>query len=123
MSEFGIKAAALNLLADWKKAQEQQLTPGTRSRTLGAVCKWEKPQTSWVKMNLDAAFFEEIDCIGLGSVVRGADGQFIMAMHRRQQGLMAPREAEALCLKEALIWLKDKSFSKCNFETDSQFLA
>lgn len=41
----------------------------------------------------------------------------------RKTGLIPPREAEALCLKEALSWLKDKNFKKCIFETDSQTLA
>lgn len=46
-----------------------------------------------------------------------------MAMSRRQEILIQPREAEALCIKASLIWLKDKGIGKCVFETDSQVLA
>ena len=107
-SAFGVKAAALNLLTECKKAQ-QQMTSGAAPI---AVRKWVRPQTQWVKVNVDAALFEDIECIGLGGIVRGADDQFIMAKSIRQEGLIQLREAEALCLKEILTWLKGKSFAK-----------
>ncbi|XP_074369140.1 uncharacterized protein LOC141710128 [Apium graveolens] len=120
---FGIKAAALNMLTEWRKAHDQQLNSGNNTGTPLAIRKWEKPQVSWVKINIDDALFEDIDCIGLGSVVRGSNGQFIMARSSRQDVLIPPREAEAMCLKESLVWLKDKGLQKCVFETDSQVLA
>lgn len=46
-----------------------------------------------------------------------------MAMSRRQDVLLPPREAEAVCLRETLIWLRDKGLRYCIFETDSQVLA
>lgn len=108
MSAFGTKATGLNLLAEWKKAHEQQDNSIPNRGTSIAVRKWEKPQNMWVKVNIDVAIFEDINCIGLGSVVRGADGQFIMVMSRRHDVLIPSREAEAMCLKEAMSWLKDK---------------
>ncbi|XP_074327739.1 uncharacterized protein LOC141665651 [Apium graveolens] len=59
----------------------------------------------------------------MGSIVRGADGQFLLAHSVRREGMVPPREVEALSLKEALSWLKDKDFRRCIFETDSQVLA
>ena len=96
ISAFGIKAAALNLLGEWKKAHEQQVISGTSAGPSIVIKKWEKPQNPWVKVNIDAALFEDIDCIGLGSIVRGADGNFLMAMSRRQAVFLPPREAEAV---------------------------
>lgn len=123
MSAFGIKANALNMLADWKKAHENQSTPaGSRGGQI-ACRKWEKPPVDWVKINVDAALFEDIGSIGLGSIVRGAEGRFIAAMSRRRAGLIPPREAEALCLKSALLWLQTMGYRKCIYETDSQILA
>lgn len=58
----------------------------------------------------------------LGSVVRGLNGQFVIARSTKKTGLIPPREAEALCIKKTLSRLKDKSFKKCVFETDSQIL-
>lgn len=76
-----------------------------------------------MKVNINAAMFEDIGCIGLGSVVRGVNGQFMMARSRIKEGLVPSREAEALCLKKALSWLKNMNFRQCVFETDSQVLA
>ncbi|KAL8134494.1 uncharacterized protein LOC141714729 [Apium graveolens] len=115
-------AFALNLLGEWKKAQEQQLNPGDDIGGTIGVKKWVKPPDSWVKVNIDAATFESSGCIGLGSVVRGNAGNFLMAMSKKHQVLLPPREAEALCLKETLLWLKEKSYRRCIFETDSQVL-
>ncbi|KAL8114292.1 hypothetical protein AgCh_021227 [Apium graveolens] len=111
------------MLTEWRKAHDQQLNSGNNTGTPLTIRKWEKPQVSWVKINIDAALFEDIDCIGLGSVVRGSNGQFLMARSSRQDVLIPPREAEAMCLKESLLWLKDKGLQKCVFETDSQVLA
>lgn len=58
-----------------------------------------------MKVNIDAALFEDVDCIGLASIVRGANGQFLMAMSKRQEALLPPREAEGVCLRETLTWL------------------
>lgn len=110
MSSFGIKAAATNLLVEWKKAQAEKVSEHSHARGPMVICKWVKPQQHWVKANIDAALFDDIGCIGMGSVVRDAEGQFLMARSRRREGLVPPREAEALSLKEALSWLKDTNF-------------
>ncbi|XP_074327738.1 uncharacterized protein LOC141665650 [Apium graveolens] len=123
MSSFGIKAAVSNLLIKWRKAQDEKLCDVSHTRRSIAVSKWEKPQQNWVKINIDAALFEDIGYVGMGSIVRGADGQFLLAHSVRREGMVPPREAEALSLKEALSWLKDKDFRRCIFETDSQVLA
>lgn len=87
------------------------------------IKRWERPATGWVKINIDAALFEDVHSTGLGIVVRDAEGKFFMAAARRRDGLVSPREAETLCLKEALSWLNDKGLSNCIFEIDSQILA
>lgn len=56
MSVFGIKAAA----------QEQQIMVGTMMVAPIVTKKWEKPQHPWVKINIDAALFADIECISLG---------------------------------------------------------
>ena len=68
-------------------------------------------------------YLKSLIALNLRSIVRGVDVNFLMAMNRRQAVFIPPREAEALCLKEALSWLKEKGFKKCIFETDSQVLA
>lgn len=52
-SAFGVKAAAMHLLQDWKKAHETQLT--NQSGRLAVVDKkWRKPPDDWLKVNVDA---------------------------------------------------------------------
>lgn len=37
----------------------------------------EKPPDGWVKINVDVAFFEDTNCIGVGSVARDAGQDFV----------------------------------------------
>lgn len=57
MSVFGIKSAALNLLAEWKMAHAQQILSSTSTSAPMAIRKWEKPQHPWVKVNIDALHY------------------------------------------------------------------
>ncbi|XP_074347677.1 uncharacterized protein LOC141686548 [Apium graveolens] len=110
----------MNLLTAWRKAQVNGR--GTRL-TSNVQAQWEKPPDGWVHINVDAALFEDTRSIGLGSVARDAAGQFIKARSSRWEGLMIPREAEAMGLKEALSWAQASNFRRCIFEIDSQILA
>ncbi|XP_074352565.1 uncharacterized protein LOC141691704 [Apium graveolens] len=108
---------------EWKQAKQQQAQVGMNGGVSMVIRRWERPVTGWVKVNIDAVLFEDVHSTGMGIVVRDAEGKFLMVVSRQRDGLVSPREAEALCLKEALSWLKDKGLSKCIFETDSQLLA
>lgn len=74
----------------------------------------------WVKINVDDAVFSDINCIGVGSVIRDECGTFVRARCRRIEGLLNPREAEAVGLKETLSWVKNLNFKKCVFKTDAK---
>lgn len=50
-----MKAAALNLLTDWRKAR---VTEGISMRKVAdGVQTWSKPIAGWKKINVDAAIF------------------------------------------------------------------
>lgn len=106
-----------------KRAQQEKVAGRGHTEGSNVPRSWEKPPLNWVKINVDAALFGSENCIGLGMIVRDAAGNFIMARSRKQENLVPLREAEAMCLKEALSWMKGKGFHKCIFETDSQVLA
>ncbi|WOH11565.1 hypothetical protein DCAR_0831054 [Daucus carota subsp. sativus] len=110
----------MNLLADWKAAQTDRTrnTPVLNTSTR----RWQVPQRDWVKINLDAAIFADIKKIGIGGVIRDANGNFVKAVCKQLDGLWSPREAEALSLKEILSWTKQHGFTRCVFETDSKLL-
>lgn len=118
-SAFGVKAAAMNLLADWRRAHEEC------GRSLGSavmgVQHWSTPPVGWYKINTDAAIFHD-GSVGLGSVIRDSTGRFIRARCGRVVGGWQPREAEALSLKEALSWVKSLALEHCIFESDSMSL-
>ncbi|XP_074352387.1 uncharacterized protein LOC141691556 [Apium graveolens] len=121
MSVFGVKAVALNLLKDWREAQKESST--YKSVLNASIRHWSPPPSGWIIVNIDATIFSDRSCIGLGSVIRNNVGQFMRARCKEMDGLTAPREAEALSLKEALSWTKELGFRNCIFETDAKLLA
>lgn len=120
MSVFGIKAMALNLVADWKRARQ---TEATKRNTTNSQCRtWCRPQEGWVKINLDASFYAGTDTIGIGCVVRDDRGCFLRARTNVLQGTTQVREAEAWSLREALEWVRKWRTTKCIFESDAKLL-
>ncbi|KAL8132597.1 hypothetical protein AgCh_008176 [Apium graveolens] len=85
--------------------------------------RWSPPPQGWVKANIDDVVFEEEGFIGVGCIVRDVDGGFIGARNHRVSVSMQPREAEAVSLKEALLWVKQIGYMYCIFETDLKLLA
>ena len=52
-------------------------------------------------------------------IVRNSLGQMVMARVAPTTGSFSPLEAEAINVREALSWLKDKGINKCIIESDS----
>lgn len=121
VSGFGVRQGAMNLLSDWRNVQQEVTRNVVSSNT--SLGHWSKPPSGWVKVNIDAASFEELNCTGVGAVIRDEQGEFVRARSRRIEVLLHPREAEALSLKEALSWVKELGFRDCVFETDAKQLA
>lgn len=118
-SIFGVRAAAVNMLNDWRKACMNEVR-GMRMMCSGTR-KWQTPPTGWFKINVDATIFPD-GWVGLGCVVRDSYGRFLRAKCGRIEGRWQPREAEALGMKEALSWSKQLSLDHCIFESDSKVL-
>lgn len=119
-SAFGVKAAAINLLMDWKRAREAELVK-VKNQTAAVKRQWSNPPTGWKKINIDAALFSD-GFIGTGAVIRNDAGQFIRAKCGRMRGSWKPREAEALSLREALLWARELGLDQCIFESDCKSL-
>lgn len=102
---FGVRQGAMNILSDWRSVQHEVTRNMVSSHT--SLGQWSKPPSGWIKVNIDAARFEEFKCIGMGAIIRDALGKFVRARSRRIGVLLHPREAEALSLKEALSWVKE----------------
>lgn len=119
-SVFGVKAAALNLFNDWKKAQEEVKVTGIQ-KMLGDR-RWCKPPAGWLKVNIDAAWVSQANTTSMGCVIRDEAGEFVRARCSEMQPCVEPKMAEALSLKEALAWIKDWRSAQVIFETDSKLL-
>lgn len=120
MSIFGIKAMELNLVSDWKRARQTEVLGKT---VAPGHCKtWCKPQEGWIKINLDASFYEGAGRIGIGCVVRDDRGCFLRARTNVLPGTTQIREAEAWSLREALERVREWRTNKCIFESDTKLL-
>lgn len=104
MSVFGVRSMATVILQEWEQIQEKD------GRGQGGVQKqnrgWCKPPEGWVKINIDAACCSQTGEVGVACVVRNDRGEFIRARINGFRGSTRAREAEALRLIEALLWIK-----------------
>lgn len=83
-SVFGVKAMALNLVSDWRKARQKDET--IRGVSTGHCRTWMKPPHDWVKINVDAAYRAGGNNIGVGCVVRDSTGKFLRARNNLLHG-------------------------------------
>lgn len=119
-SAFGVKAMALNLVADWKRARQIDKITCRAGQT--HVKTWSKPPDGWVKVNIDAAFRQGEDHFAIGCVVRDESGHFLRARTNILRSTRQVREAEAWSLREALEWMHQWRVNKCIFESDAKLL-
>lgn len=64
-----------------------------------------------------------MNCMGFGFILRDVHGVVHECCAWSTQGLSDPAVAEALCIREALSWLKDGGRHHVIVETDSQVVA
>lgn len=79
VSVFGVKANAMNLLQDWRKAREECLKNIAAQSVTART--WSSPPPGWVKVNIDAATFFYLNCSGVGSVIRDDHGSLLRAQN------------------------------------------
>ena len=68
---------------------------------------------------MNAALFHDLSAIGLGMVMRRNDGQFYACKTLRMPLSCSVKEAEALALREALLWALSLKLVDVEFETYS----
>ncbi|XP_074349748.1 uncharacterized protein LOC141689374 [Apium graveolens] len=67
---------------------------------------WHTPMTNRVKINVDAAIFDDTNCCIHAFVARDHEGQLVEARSKCLRGRSCPDLAEALSTREALSWVK-----------------
>lgn len=64
---------------------------------------WKKPHAGFMKCNIDAYIQTNDQRIGLGMIIRDITGNFIAGRSLHLIGNPLIKEAEAICLLEALL--------------------
>lgn len=83
---------------------------------------WVRPEEGTLKLNVNASFVNDAETCTIGMLLRDHTGSFVEG---RSITLVSPGnvlEAEAMGIREALSWVKDRQFVKTIIELDS-FLA
>lgn len=71
-----------------------------------------------IKINVDAALFEDLGNYSFGCVARNGSGDLVEAISVCRAGSLDPETVEALGVREALSWIKQKLWKKVIIETD-----
>jgi len=132
-----ITARARQVLADWREANSRKMAAGAAGviadltadnslqiaggqRVLSSVGQWAKPQYGRLKCNIDAAFSEHLNRVGVGLCIRDSVGNFIKAKTLWTNPICAPDLGEALGLLQAIHWVHELQLSNVDFKMDAK---
>uniref|UniRef100_A0A803PVI4 RNase H type-1 domain-containing protein n=1 Tax=Cannabis sativa TaxID=3483 RepID=A0A803PVI4_CANSA len=110
------------MLDQWKKAQDKTYLSSLSIGTNGDGAElWVKHAINIIRLNVDAALFQEDQSYGFGIVARDASGKVLEAISVYHGGIYPAETIEAMGVKEALSWVKRNSWEDVEVETDSMF--
>ena len=89
---------------------------GVRTVLVGV---WEPAVGERIKVNIDAACFNELNITSIGGVLRKAARHVVGALTRCLPYFVEANLAEALCLIEVLSWIEDLGINGTVIEMDS----
>uniref|UniRef100_A0A803QB69 RNase H type-1 domain-containing protein n=1 Tax=Cannabis sativa TaxID=3483 RepID=A0A803QB69_CANSA len=113
-----VSIASLNFVS-WNNAQNQShISPSGHGQQGRYIEHWTRPIDPYIKVNVDGAIFSNEECFGFGMVARTASGSVIEAVQIRKIGNWSPLLVEAMGLKEALSWIKQKDWHSVIVESD-----
>lgn len=106
-----IVTSPTQILNNWEFAQDKSFDSsfGFITQTEGDMC-WKQPMLGTVKVNTDAALFEDSDICSYAMVARDHNGQMLKAKSSCRQGRSNPELAEAIGIREALSWVKEQDW-------------
>nr|GMC79700.1 uncharacterized protein LOC109184133 isoform X2 [Ipomoea batatas] len=101
----GVKSSHANTLTDatvflsaWQHVHSTICPPPRSCLTV----RWEKPPLGWFKVNTDAAVDSSTKVTGFGFIIRDSHGAFVAAARSSWKGILQPKIAEAIAIREAL---------------------
>ncbi|PNY12847.1 60S ribosomal protein l23 [Trifolium pratense] len=118
---FEVTRRARDTYQSWLNVQLQHKNTGN-CRTAIATHTWSKPPNGTIRCNVDTACYNQdnIYCVGVCS--RDDEGRFMKACTKQFQGVPSVAEAEAMGVKEALLWLLNTYREHAVIEVESDCL-
>ncbi|XP_062100181.1 uncharacterized protein LOC133806062 [Humulus lupulus] len=119
-TNHGVLLTADSSLLAWVQAQDREIAPlpNFLSPADGRL-SWVKPPLGALKINVDAAIFSAAATYSFACIVRDHEGAFVEAFSVCRAGVVSPGLGEALGVREALSWIKKRSWQQVEIETDS----
>ncbi|XP_062102834.1 uncharacterized protein LOC133812999 [Humulus lupulus] len=119
-TNHGVFLTADSSLLAWVQAQDREIAPlpNFLSPADGRL-SWVKPPLGALKINVDAAIFSAAATYSFAGIVRDHEGAFVEAFSVCRAGVVSPELGEALGVREALSWIKKRSWQQVEIETDS----
>lgn len=114
-----VVASSKVALNQWQSAQDK-----TFDSFLGHMTsadgdeQWTVPADNKIKVNCDAAIFEAQNCYSYAFAARDHRGEVVTARSKCSMGNIAPENAEAIGVREALSWIKEEQIRDVLVETD-----
>jgi ribonuclease HI len=105
----------------WMYAQRQHKNAGSYSPA-AATCNWSKPPKGKIKCNVDTACYTQENSYCVGVCSRDEHGRFMKAYTKHFNGTPSVAEAEAMGVKEALVWLRHTYREQPAMELESDCL-
>ncbi|XP_074376895.1 uncharacterized protein LOC141718414 [Apium graveolens] len=118
-SPSGVLYSAKSYLTQWRETQNTLFValPHASLPEDGAF-SWVKPQENIVKVNVDAALFQEHLVFGAGMVGRDYRGELLQVRIALSVGVVQPELAEVMAIKEVLSWIEKNNWLEGILETD-----
>ncbi|KAM6558077.1 hypothetical protein CsatA_027316 [Cannabis sativa] len=114
-----IVMSAKGYLDHWTSAQNSLIeTSWTGLQSGDGAELWCPPMENSIKINVDAAMFSEANSYGIGLVARDRHSPLLEARTECFIGRVNPEVAEAISVREALSWIKNRNWPRVVVETD-----
>ncbi|KAM6561563.1 uncharacterized protein LOC133032398 [Cannabis sativa] len=110
---------ASSYLDQWKNARNFNMDASWSEYQKGDGRKhWTPPNVNSIKINMDAILFEGGRSYGIGLVARDSNGTLIEGKTSFSQSMVELSLVEAIGIKDALSWIKERQWQNVCLESD-----
>ena len=102
-------------LSEFQQSQDQLII----QETILNANTWVAPSDPTYKLNFDAAIFNELNCFGVGAIIRNGKGEVMAAMSTKGPLVEDNEEAKLLAYRRAVEFAIDAGFSELVIEGDN----